>query len=52
MKGKLAEPVKEATVAGNLKDMYLAMRAANDLEWRSGSDSPTLRIDNMTVAGQ
>lgn len=52
VKGKLAEPIKEATVAGNLKDMYLAMRAANDLEWRSGSDSPTLRIDNMTVAGQ
>ncbi|MEZ5648134.1 MAG: TldD/PmbA family protein [Alphaproteobacteria bacterium] len=52
VKGKLAEPVKEATVAGNLKDMYLTLRPAKDLEWRSGSDAPTVRIDGMTVAGQ
>jgi PmbA protein len=39
------------TVAGNLKDMFARMVAANDLEFRVGVDSPTLRIDDLTVAG-
>jgi PmbA protein len=39
------------TVAGNLKDMFLHMVAANDLEFRTGADAPTLRIDDLTVAG-
>jgi PmbA protein len=39
------------TVAGNLKEMFARMTAANDLEFRVGADSPTLRIDDLTVAG-
>jgi PmbA protein len=49
--GALAFPVSEMTVAGNLKDMFLRMVAANDLEFRTGADAPTLRIDDLTVAG-
>jgi PmbA protein len=49
--GELAFPVSEMTVAGNLKDMFLRMVAANDLEFRTGADSPTLRMDDLTVAG-
>ncbi|HZK89546.1 MAG TPA: TldD/PmbA family protein [Stellaceae bacterium] len=49
--GALAFPVSELTVAGNLKDMFARMVAANDLEFRTGADSPTLRIDDLTVAG-
>jgi PmbA protein len=49
--GELAFPVSEMTVAGNLKDMFLRMVAASDLEFRAGADSPTLRIDDLTVAG-
>jgi PmbA protein len=49
--GVLAFPVSEMTVAGNLKDMFLRMIAANDLEFRTGADSPSLRIDDLTVAG-
>jgi len=49
--GQLAFPVSEMTVAGNLKDMFARLIAANDLEFRTGSDSPTLRIDDLTVAG-
>ena len=49
--GELSFPVTEMTVAGNLKDMYLALRPANDLEFRYGTNSPTVRIDGMTVAG-
>ena len=49
--GALAFPVSEMTVAGNLKEMFARMAAANDLEFRTGADSPTLRIDDLTVAG-
>jgi PmbA protein len=49
--GKIAFPVAEVTIAGNLKDMYLTLRPANDLEFRHGVDSPTLRVEGMTVAG-
>lgn len=49
--GELAEPVSEVTIAGNLKDMFLHMTPANDLHFRRGTDSPTLRIDGLTMAG-
>ena len=49
--GEIAWPVSEVTVASNLKDMYRRMTIASDLEFRTGMDSPTLRIDGMTVAG-
>jgi PmbA protein len=49
--GKIAEPVAEITVAGNLKDMFLQITPANDLEFRRAVDVPTLRIDGMMVAG-
>ena len=50
-KGALDHPVNEATVAGNLKDMYAHLAPANDLEFRTGLDAPSLRIEGMTVAG-
>src|SRR5947207_2144947 len=49
--GQIAHPVSEMTVAGNLNEMFARMTAANDLEFRTGADSPTLRIDDLTVAG-
>jgi PmbA protein len=49
--GETAFPVSEMTVAGNLSDMFLRLVAANDLEFRTGADSPTLRIDDLAVAG-
>jgi PmbA protein len=49
--GQLAEAVSEITIAGHLKQMFLAMVAANDLTFRRGSDAPTIRVDGMTLAG-
>lgn len=49
--GALAEPVSEVTIAGNLRDMFAAMIAADDLVMRRAINVPTLRIDGMTVAG-
>ena len=50
--GERVFPVSEVTVAGNLADMFLGLTAADDLEFRYGTDAPSLRIDGMTVAGQ
>src|SRR3546814_12355960 len=50
-KGELTYPVSEMTVAGNLKEMFLALKPANDLEFRYATNSPTIRIDGMHVAG-
>jgi len=49
--GKLAFPVNELTIAGNLKEMFLALTPANDLVFRAGTNAPTLRIDGMMIAG-
>jgi PmbA protein len=50
-KGEIAFPVSEMTVAGNLKDIFARLLAADDLEFKAGADSPTLRVDDLTVAG-
>ncbi len=50
-KGEIAYPVSELTVAGNLKDMFKAIEPADDLVFRYGTDSPSLRIAAMTIAG-
>ncbi|HBC07113.1 MAG TPA: modulator protein [Rhodospirillaceae bacterium] len=50
--GKLTFPVSELTIAGNLKDMFKAITPADDLEFKYGTNAPTLRIDGMTVAGK
>jgi PmbA protein len=50
--GKIAYPVSEITIAGNLRDMFKNLSHANDLVFRYGIDSPTLRVDGMTVAGR
>jgi PmbA protein len=49
--GKLAWPVSGITVAGNLKDMFLKMTPANDLQFKSSTNAPTVRIEGLTVAG-
>jgi len=49
--GELAYPVSEVTIASNLKDMFLAMTAANDIDRNFGTAAPTLAIEGMTLAG-
>ena len=50
VRGEIAGPVAEITIAGNLLEMFRALTPANDLEFRRAVDVPTLRIDAMTVA--
>ena len=49
--GALAEPVSEITIAGKLQDMFLHMTPASDLNFKRGTDAPTVRVDGMTLAG-
>src|ERR1700692_128024 len=51
--GELPYPVKEITVAGNLKDMFNHIsEIGSDLEFRGSVASPTIRIDGLTVGGE
>jgi PmbA protein len=50
--GKLTFPVSEVTIAGHLTDMFAALEPANDLEFRYGTNAPTVRMEGLTVAGQ
>jgi PmbA protein len=49
--GEIGPPVSEITIAGNLKEMFRALVAADDLDYRYAMNVPTLRCDAMTVAG-
>lgn len=49
--GEITYPVSEVTIAGNLKNMFMNITAADDLEFRQGTDAPTVLVEGMTVAG-
>ena len=49
--GELAYPVSEITIAGNLKDMFLNLTPASDLEFKDATNAPTLLIEGMVAAG-
>ena len=51
--GELAYPVHEVTVAGNLSDLLRGISMiGTDLEFRGAVASPTLKVEEMTVAGR
>jgi PmbA protein len=49
--GELTYPVSEVTIASNLKDMFLNIVPANDVDRNFGTTAPTLLIEGMTLAG-
>ena len=49
--GKKTFPISEVTIAGNLREMFRHLVAANDLEFRYGVNVPTLAIPKLTIAG-
>ena len=50
--GKISYPVSEVTIAGHLFDIFKSLTPASDLTFRYGVDSPTVRIEGLTVAGR
>jgi PmbA protein len=51
-KGEMAYPVTEITVAGNLIEIYSRIVPGSDLEIRGASNSPSLLIDALAIAGR
>ena len=49
--GEITYPVSEVTIAGHLSEMFKELTPADDLEFLYGVDSPSVRIDGMTLAG-
>lgn len=49
--GELAFAVSEVTIASNLKDMFMRLTPANDIDRKYGVASPTIAIEGMTLAG-
>ncbi|MEI4481678.1 MULTISPECIES: TldD/PmbA family protein [unclassified Phyllobacterium] len=50
--GELSYPVSEVTLASNLKEMFLNLTVANDIDRNFSVASPTLLIEGMTLAGK
>ena len=50
--GKRSYAVSEVTIAGHLLDIFRTLTPANDLEFRYGTNAPTVRLEGLTVAGQ
>jgi len=51
--GKLAYPVHEVTIAGNLKDMYREIvDVGTDIDQRGGVRTGSILVGQMTIAGE
>ncbi|MBD1171546.1 TldD/PmbA family protein [Pelagibacterales bacterium SAG-MED04] len=50
--GQFIYPINEITIAGNFKDMFKRIFLANDLDFEYSTNSPTMMIEGMTVAGK
>jgi PmbA protein len=50
--GELSFAVSEVTIASNLKDMFMRLTPASDIDRKFGVASPTIAIEGMTLAGR
>ena len=51
-KGEFKYPINEFTIAGNFKEMFHNITLANDLDFEYSTNSPTMMIEGMVVAGK
>jgi PmbA protein len=50
--GELTFAVSEVTIASNLKEMFMRLTPANDIDRKFGVASPTIAIEGLTLAGR
>jgi len=50
--GEFKYPINEITIASNFKDMFQNITLADDLEFKYATNSPTMMIEGMVVAGK
>ncbi len=49
--GRITFPVSEVTIAGNMNDMLLNLTPADNLSFDDNINTPSILIENMTLAG-
>jgi PmbA protein len=49
--GEKTYAVSEITIAGHLLDIFKSLMPGNDLEFRYGTNAPTIRVEGLTIAG-
>lgn len=49
--GEIAFPVSEVTIASNMRDMFMRMTLANDIDRKYSIAAPTIAVEGMTLAG-
>jgi PmbA protein len=49
--GEKTYAVSEVTIAGHLLEMFKSLTPGNDLEFRHGTNAPTIRVEGLTIAG-
>ncbi len=49
--GELTYPISEITIAGNLLSMFANLTPANDLKFKNRTNSPSVLVNKMIVAG-
>lgn len=50
--GQIMYPVNECTIAGNLRQMLMSIRPANDARAHLSRVVPSLLVEGMTLAGE
>ncbi|WP_319519083.1 metallopeptidase TldD-related protein [uncultured Martelella sp.] len=50
--GEIAYPVAQVTIAGNLKDMFMAMTPASDIDRLYSIAAPSILVEGLTLAGR
>ena len=50
--GEITYPVAGITIAGNLKDMFVKMIVASDLEFRGSVNAPSMLFETITIGGK
>jgi PmbA protein len=50
--GEIVHPVSEVTIAGNLADMFLRARFADDAPGLFTVDAPSVAVEGMTIGGR
>ena len=50
--GEITYPINEVTIASNLNDMFKMTLPLNDLDFKTSINSPSLFVEQMTIAGK
>ena len=50
--GEITYAVSEVTIAGHLLSIFKSLVPANDLEFRYGTNAPTVRVEGLTLGGR